>query len=76
DTFLLASTGYRKSWIPELYLLMYPKGSWPIVLVVDPLDALGDNQFKEKIMQDFTAINLTCQNCTKHVSPDTANKDY
>ncbi|KAG0150681.1 hypothetical protein CROQUDRAFT_15131, partial [Cronartium quercuum f. sp. fusiforme G11] len=42
DTFLLASTGYGKSRTPELYLLMYPKGSRAIVLVLNPLDALGD----------------------------------
>ncbi|POV94206.1 hypothetical protein PSTT_16976 [Puccinia striiformis] len=29
-----------------------------VVLVVNPLDALGDNQVKEKIAQGYTAINL------------------
>lgn len=44
DTFLLASTGYGKSRIPELFCSMFPKVSKPMVLILNPLDALGDNQ--------------------------------
>lgn len=44
NTFLIASTGYGKSRIPELFSMMFVKSSKPIVLILNPLDALGDNQ--------------------------------
>lgn len=44
NTFLLAGTGYGKTRIAELYYHLFPKRSHPIVLVINPLDALGDNQ--------------------------------
>jgi superfamily II DNA helicase RecQ len=40
-TFLLAGTGYGKSRIPELFRLLHTDG---IVLLICPLDALGDDQ--------------------------------
>lgn len=44
DTVLLESTGYGKSRIAELFVLIHAKARWPIVLILNPLDALGDNQ--------------------------------
>lgn len=44
DVFLLASTGYGKSRIPEIFYLMFTKSCPPIILTLNPLDALGDNQ--------------------------------
>jgi hypothetical protein len=44
DTFVLAGTGVGKSRIPEMYLDLFPRYKKPIVLVLNPLDSLGDNQ--------------------------------
>lgn len=44
NTFLLAGTGFGKTRIAELYLKLFQKSLHPIVLVLNPLDALGDNQ--------------------------------
>ncbi|KAA1092514.1 ATP-dependent DNA helicase sgs1 [Puccinia graminis f. sp. tritici] len=59
NTFLLAGTGFGKSRIPEIYHTLLPKSSNGVILVLNPLDALGDNQVLEKIAAGFTAINLT-----------------
>ncbi|EHS62995.1 uncharacterized protein PGTG_22755 [Puccinia graminis f. sp. tritici CRL 75-36-700-3] len=63
NTFLLAATGFGKSRIPELYLDLLCKDRsgdiQGVVVVLNPLDALGDNQVAEKIQAGFTAINLT-----------------
>ncbi|KAA1107538.1 ATP-dependent DNA helicase sgs1 [Puccinia graminis f. sp. tritici] len=58
STFLLAGTGFGKSRIAEMYFKILPPKSKPVVLVLNPLDALGDNQVEEK-KGKFTAINLT-----------------
>lgn len=44
NTFLLAGTGYGKTRIAELYYHLFQKRCRSIVLVINPLDALGDNQ--------------------------------
>ncbi|POW05922.1 hypothetical protein PSTT_09343 [Puccinia striiformis] len=44
NTFLLAGTGYGKSRIPELYYRTLPSREKPVILVLNPLDTLGDNQ--------------------------------
>lgn len=49
DTFLIASTGYGKSRIPEMFSMMFVKSSNPIVLILNPLDALGDNQVSHSL---------------------------
>ncbi|KAA1085602.1 ATP-dependent DNA helicase sgs1 [Puccinia graminis f. sp. tritici] len=58
NTFLLAGTGFGKSRIPEMYHMILPPKSKSVILVLNPLDALGDNQVEEK-KGKFTAINLT-----------------
>ncbi|EHS64105.1 uncharacterized protein PGTG_20806 [Puccinia graminis f. sp. tritici CRL 75-36-700-3] len=58
SAFLLAGTGFGKSRIAEMYFKTLPPKSKPVVLVLNPLDALGDNQVEEK-KGKFTAINLT-----------------
>ncbi|KAA1119697.1 ATP-dependent DNA helicase sgs1 [Puccinia graminis f. sp. tritici] len=58
DTFLLAGTGYGKSRIAEIYHSLLPKTEKGVVVVLNPLDALGDNQVEEKL-GSFSAINLT-----------------
>ncbi|KAI7949863.1 hypothetical protein MJO28_008684 [Puccinia striiformis f. sp. tritici] len=59
NTFLLAGTGYGKSRIPELYFRTLPIRERPVVVILNPLDTLGDNQVLEKKDTKFTAINLT-----------------
>ncbi|KAA1074978.1 ATP-dependent DNA helicase sgs1 [Puccinia graminis f. sp. tritici] len=59
NTFLLAGTGFGKSRIPEMYYSLLPKSANGVILVLNPLDALGDNQVLEKKKANFTAINLT-----------------
>ncbi|KAA1118078.1 ATP-dependent DNA helicase sgs1 [Puccinia graminis f. sp. tritici] len=70
NVFLLAGTGYGKSRIPELYYNLIPKETNAVVLVLNPLDALGDNQVLEKTRAGFTAINLT----KKTFNPEEAEK--
>ncbi|KAA1102846.1 ATP-dependent DNA helicase sgs1 [Puccinia graminis f. sp. tritici] len=59
NVFLLAGTGFGKSRIPEMYYQILPKQTGAVVLVLNPLDSLGDNQVTEKVAAGFTAINLT-----------------
>ncbi|PLW28600.1 hypothetical protein PCANC_24607 [Puccinia coronata f. sp. avenae] len=58
NTFAMAGTGFGKSRIPEMYVHLFAKSSKPVVLVLNPLDALGNNQVQEKMAQNFTAVNL------------------
>lgn len=44
NTFLLAATGAGKTRVMELFFHMFSKVKNPVVLVLNPLDALGDNQ--------------------------------
>lgn len=47
DTCLLAGTGYGKTRIAESFAALYSKKSKPIVLTLNPLEALGDNQVSQ-----------------------------
>ncbi|KAH9449503.1 hypothetical protein Pst134EB_020331 [Puccinia striiformis f. sp. tritici] len=78
NTFLLAATGFGKSRISELYLEMLPKDRnrniYGLVAVLNPLDALGNNQVEEKNQAASTSINLkkivsrkTCRNIQQGV---------
>lgn len=44
NVFLLAATGLGKSRVSELFFHMFPKTKKAVILVLNPLDALGDNQ--------------------------------
>lgn len=44
NTFLLASTGFGKSLIALMFLLLFELERLPVMVVINPLDALGDNQ--------------------------------
>ena len=44
NTFLMVGTGYGKTRVAELYARLFLKGQKGIVLVINPLDALGENQ--------------------------------
>jgi hypothetical protein len=43
-TFTLAGTGFGKTRIGEIYYRLFPAYKKPIILVLNPLDSLGDNQ--------------------------------
>ena len=45
-SFVLAGTGYGKSRIGELYFHMFASQRKPVVLVLNPLDSLGDDQVR------------------------------
>ncbi|PLW30399.1 hypothetical protein PCANC_23281 [Puccinia coronata f. sp. avenae] len=74
NTFLLAATGFGKSRITKMLLEMHSKNQhgkiMGVVVVLNPLDTLGNNQVEEKVAAGFTAIkmtkvNFTVQACTK-----------
>jgi superfamily II DNA helicase RecQ len=60
NTFLLAATGFGKLRIPEMYLNMTTKNCTGrcigVVVVLNPLDALGNDQVAEKIAAGYSAI--------------------
>ncbi|KNF04350.1 hypothetical protein PSTG_02692 [Puccinia striiformis f. sp. tritici PST-78] len=62
NTFLLAATGFGKSRIPEMYLSLTTKNRkgkiLGVVVVLNPLDELGNNQVEEKVAAGYSAINL------------------
>jgi Werner syndrome ATP-dependent helicase len=76
NTFLLAGTGFGKSRIAKLYYKMIPQNKRAVVLVLNPLDSLGDNQVYEKIQAGFTAINLTKMNFNEHIVDKILNGVY
>jgi superfamily II DNA helicase RecQ len=56
---LHAGTGFGKSRVAKMYYDLVPKHIKGIVLVLNPLDVLGNNQVSEKKKAGFSAINLT-----------------
>ncbi|EGG05975.1 uncharacterized protein MELLADRAFT_116633, partial [Melampsora larici-populina 98AG31] len=64
-TFLLAGTGFGKSRVPEMVYLAFDELYAPILLSINPLDALGDDQVSEKAKVQLKAVNLTSANCTR-----------
>ncbi|KAA1125442.1 hypothetical protein PGTUg99_012425 [Puccinia graminis f. sp. tritici] len=55
-TFVRAGTGYGKTRISEMYFGLFEKKV--VVLVLVPLDSLGDDQVREKKLVNISAINL------------------
>lgn len=47
NTFVLAGTGYGKTRIPQAFLDLFTAASLGIVIVINALDALGDNQVRK-----------------------------
>ncbi|KAH9458959.1 hypothetical protein Pst134EA_019111 [Puccinia striiformis f. sp. tritici] len=76
NTFLLAGTGYGKSRLSEMYIDLFPKSQRAVVLVLNPLDALGENQVLEKEVAGYTAINLTKMNFDDKTANAILNGDY
>lgn len=44
NVFVLSGTGYGKSRIPELFAHLFDRNQRAVVVILNPLDALGDNQ--------------------------------
>ncbi|KAH9815937.1 hypothetical protein DFH28DRAFT_1125990 [Melampsora americana] len=63
NTFLLAATGYGKTRIAEMYYYLFDELQLPVVLLLNPLNSLGDNQALEKEGR-ISAINLTKRSMT------------
>ncbi|EFP81779.2 uncharacterized protein PGTG_08028 [Puccinia graminis f. sp. tritici CRL 75-36-700-3] len=55
-TFVRAGTGFGKTRISEMYFGLFDRKV--VVLVLVPLDSLGDDQVREKKLVNITAINL------------------
>ncbi|KAA1072264.1 ATP-dependent DNA helicase sgs1 [Puccinia graminis f. sp. tritici] len=75
-TFVMAGTGCGKSRISEMYYHLFAKSKKAVVLVLNPLNALGDNQVKEKISQKYTAINLKKLTFDQDVADDILKGKY
>ncbi|PLW45183.1 hypothetical protein PCANC_11291 [Puccinia coronata f. sp. avenae] len=56
NCFVRAGTGYGKTRISEMFFNMFHQKA--VVLVLNPLDSLGDDQVREKALVNITAINL------------------
>ncbi|OAV96362.1 hypothetical protein PTTG_26366 [Puccinia triticina 1-1 BBBD Race 1] len=75
-TFVMAGTGCGKSRISEMYYNLFAKTKKAVILVLNPLDALGDNQVKEKIAQGYTAVNLKKLTFNQTVADDIEKGKY
>ncbi|OAV95140.1 hypothetical protein PTTG_03856 [Puccinia triticina 1-1 BBBD Race 1] len=75
-TFVMAGTGCGKSWISEMYYNLFAKSKKAVILVLNPLDALGNNQVLEKTAAGYTAVNLKNQNFTHEVAADIQKGKY
>ncbi|KNF02341.1 hypothetical protein PSTG_04545 [Puccinia striiformis f. sp. tritici PST-78] len=76
NTFVLAGTGFGKSRIAELFHRMIPDETGAVILVLNPLDSLGDNQVAEKKAAGFTTINLTKLKFNLQTAKEISNGDY
>ncbi|PLW12069.1 hypothetical protein PCANC_17647 [Puccinia coronata f. sp. avenae] len=72
NTFLLAGTGIGKSRMAKIYYKLIPRKKRAVLLVLNPLDSLGNNQVFEKEQAGFTAINLYKLNFNKIAADDIA----
>ncbi|KAI7955391.1 hypothetical protein MJO28_005791 [Puccinia striiformis f. sp. tritici] len=76
NTFVLAGTGFGKTRIAEVYWHLFPAYKKPIILVLNPLDTLGDNQVAEKKTAKINSVNLTKMNMTPAVEKKVLRGDY
>ncbi|KAA1126410.1 ATP-dependent DNA helicase sgs1 [Puccinia graminis f. sp. tritici] len=75
-SFVLAGTGYGKSRIGELYFHMYAPQRKPVVLVLNPLDSLGEDQVREKTKANIKAISLGKMVLTEELAEEIKRGDY
>ncbi|POV95158.1 hypothetical protein PSTT_16424 [Puccinia striiformis] len=52
NMFVLAGTGFGKTRIAEVYWHLFPAYRKPVILVLNPLDTLGDNQSPEVLLNN------------------------
>ncbi|KAH9443116.1 hypothetical protein H4Q26_013351 [Puccinia striiformis f. sp. tritici PST-130] len=76
DTFVLAGTGFGKTRIAEVYWHLFPAYRKPVILVLNPLDTLGDNQVFEKKVAKIPAVNLTKMNMNPEIEKQVIRGDY
>ncbi|KAA1106429.1 ATP-dependent DNA helicase sgs1 [Puccinia graminis f. sp. tritici] len=75
-SFVLAGTGYGKSRIAELYFHLYAPQKKPVVLVLNPLDSLGEDQVREKTAAGIKAISLGKMKMTEDLVKEMKAGDY
>ncbi|KNE88257.1 hypothetical protein PSTG_18347, partial [Puccinia striiformis f. sp. tritici PST-78] len=75
-TFVLAGTGFGKTRIAEVYWHLFPASKKPVILVLNPLDTLGDNQVAEKKAAKIKAVNLTKMNMTVKIEKEVIQGKY
>ncbi|KAI7938996.1 hypothetical protein MJO28_014575 [Puccinia striiformis f. sp. tritici] len=73
---VLAGTGFGKYRIAELFHRMIAEETGAVILVLNPLDSLGDNQVAEKKAAGFTTINLTKLTFNLQTAKEISNGDY
>ncbi|POV99132.1 hypothetical protein PSHT_13634 [Puccinia striiformis] len=56
--------------------LVHRKNMKPVILVLNPLDTLGDNQVSEKKVAKIPAVNLTKMNMTPEIEKRVIRGDY
>ncbi|KAI7933445.1 hypothetical protein MJO28_017648 [Puccinia striiformis f. sp. tritici] len=76
NMFVLAGTGFGKTRIAEVYWHLFPAYRKPVILVLNPLDTLGDNQVSEKKVAKIPAVNLTKMNMTPEIEKRVIRGDY
>ncbi|PLW47821.1 hypothetical protein PCASD_04321 [Puccinia coronata f. sp. avenae] len=73
-TFVLAGTGFGKTRIAEMYHNLFQPYQKSIVVVLNPLDSLGDNQVDEKGSVGVEHKKLSAINLTQDVLDDALAK--
>ncbi|EFP83352.2 uncharacterized protein PGTG_08538 [Puccinia graminis f. sp. tritici CRL 75-36-700-3] len=73
-TFVLAGTGFGKTRIAEMYHNLFQPDQKSIVLVLNPLDSLGDNQVNEKKSVGASHKKISAVNLKKGVLDKTMAK--
>jgi hypothetical protein len=76
NTFVLAATGVGKSSIAIGFLKLFTPAMLPVMIVINPLDALGDNQVSSircKINQNSSRLLKFFSGCNNYLgtSPST-----
>ncbi|PLW07113.1 hypothetical protein PCANC_28466 [Puccinia coronata f. sp. avenae] len=59
-----------------MYVHLFATSKKTVVLVLNPLNALGDNQVQEKIQQGYTAVNLKKLTFTRSVANEMLHGKY
>ncbi|KNZ54990.1 uncharacterized protein VP01_27g10 [Puccinia sorghi] len=74
--FVLAGTGYGKSRIAKMFWSLHDACDKPIVLVLNPLDVLGDNQAKEEEKKNILVVNFTKMSLNHKTEKEIIGSNY